>query len=139
MVRRYAGFEIEDLSLRGLMRIRMVKSFADVGSGDCLMLGYKVVLAGREQRQMHALRSTRGCPDCVLIGPTLLLSVRTWRCVGCGAEHDCDIAAAKSRVGLLRYRRRCGNRPGALGENEALPCVAGSEHTLRLVKPGHFE
>jgi putative transposase len=102
LVRQYAGFAIEDLSLKGLMRTRLAKSFADAGLGELYrQLAYKAEWAGREQRQMPRFaRSTGVCPDCGLIGPKLLLSKRTWRCEGCGTEHDRDIAAA--RVILVR-------------------------------------
>jgi putative transposase len=97
LVRRYAGFAFEDLSLKGLMRTRMAKSFADAGLGELYrMLAYKAEWAGREQRQMPRFqRSTGVCPDCGLVGPKLLLSVRTWQCEGCGTEHDRDVAAAR--------------------------------------------
>jgi putative transposase len=102
LVKRYAGFAVEDLSLKGLMRTRMAKSFADAGLAELYrMLVYKAEWAGREQCQMPRFaRSTGVCPDCGLIGPKLLLSMRTWQCEGCGAEHDRDVAAA--RVVLLR-------------------------------------
>ncbi len=102
LVRRYAGFGVEDLSLKGLMRTRMAKSFADAGLGELYrQLAYKAEWAGREQRQMPRFeRSTGVCPDCGVVGPKLLLSVRTWRCEGCGVEHDRDVAAA--RIVLLR-------------------------------------
>jgi putative transposase len=102
LVRRYAGFTVEDLSLKGLMRTRLAKSFADAGLAElCRMLAYKAEWAGREQRQMPRFeRSTGVCCDCGLVGPKFLLSVRTWRCEGCGVEHDRDVAGA--RVVLLR-------------------------------------
>jgi putative transposase len=97
LVRRYAGFAVEDLSLKGLMRTRMAKSFADAGLGELhRQLAYKAEWADRDWREMERFqRSTGVCPNCGLIGPKLLLSVRTWRCEGCGAEHDRDVAAAK--------------------------------------------
>jgi putative transposase len=102
LVRRYAGFAVEDLSLNGLMRTRMAKSFADTGLGELYrQLGYKAAWAGREQRRMPRFaRSTGVCPGCGLSGPKLLLSVRTWRCEGCGTGHRRDVAAA--RVVLVR-------------------------------------
>ena len=111
LVRRYAGFAIEDLSLKGLMRTRLAKSFADAGLGELYrQLAYKAAWAGREQRQMPRFtRSTGVCPDCGLLGPKLLLSVRTWRCDGCGAEHDRDVAAA--RVVLIRAVGRAMPEP----------------------------
>jgi putative transposase len=138
LVRRYAGFAVEDLSLKGLMRTRLAKSFADAGLGELYrQLAYKAEWAGREQRQMPRFtRSTGVCPDCGLVGPKLLLSVRTWRCEGCGAEHDRDVAAA--RVVLLRAvpqamrepaegtRRKRGAAARGGGRANARPSHGGS-------------
>jgi len=97
LVRRYAGFRVEDLSLKGLVRTRLAKSFASAALGELnRQLAYKAEWADRDWRVMPRYeRSTGVCPDCGLIGPKLLLSVETWRCEGCGAEHDRDVAAAK--------------------------------------------
>lgn len=102
LVRRYAGFAVEDLNLKGFMRTRLAKSFADAGLGELYrLLSYKAEWGNREQRQMPRFeRSSSVCPDCGRIGPKLLLSVRTWQCEGCGRDHDRDVAAAK--VILLR-------------------------------------
>jgi putative transposase len=97
LVRRYAGIAVEDLSLKGLVRTRLAKSFASAALGEMLrQLAYKAAWAGREWRVMPRFeRSTGVCPDCGWIGPRLLLSVETWRCEGCGIEHERDVAAAR--------------------------------------------
>jgi putative transposase len=96
LVRRYAGFAVEDLSLKGLIRTRLAKSFASAALGELFrQLAYKAEWAGRDWRLMPRFqRSTGVCPDCGTIGPKLLLSVRTWRCEDCGAWWDRDVAAA---------------------------------------------
>jgi IS605 OrfB family transposase len=106
LVNRYAGFAVETLRLRGLMRTRLAKSFADAGLAKFLrVLRYKAEWAGREWRTLEAFtRSTGVCPDCGLTGERLPLAVREWRCTGCGAVHDRDVAAA--RVVLIRAVRR---------------------------------
>ncbi len=97
LVDAYAGFAVEDLSLRGLMRTRMAGSLADAGLGGFLRtLRYKAEWAGREWR-VHARfeRSTGVCPVSGAVGPKLPLSIRSWACDSCGAVHDRDVAAAQ--------------------------------------------
>jgi putative transposase len=97
LVDTYAGFVVEDLSLRGMMRTRMAGSLADAGLGTFLrVLHYKAGWAGRPWH-VHGrfARSTGVCPGCGHIGGKLALSVRTWACDGCGAVHDRDVAAAQ--------------------------------------------
>jgi putative transposase len=144
LVRRYAGFAVEDLSLRGLMRTRLAKSFADAGLGELYrMLAYKAEWAGREQRQMGRFeRSTGVCPDCGSIGPKLLLGVSSWRCEECGIEHDRDVAAAK--VILIRavpqavrepaggIRRKRGSAVRGGGRASARPSHGGSPSNIDL-------
>lgn len=55
LANKYAGFAVETLRFRGLMRTRMAKSFADAGLADFVrMLRYKALWAGREWRQVPA-------------------------------------------------------------------------------------
>ncbi len=101
LVDTYAGFAVEDLSLRGLMRTRMAGSLADAGLGTFLrVLRYKAEWAGRAWH-VHARfkRSTRVCPWTGLAGPKLPLSMRSWTCGCCGIRHDRDVAAARVILG----------------------------------------
>ena len=97
LIDAHAGVAVESLTLKGLMRTRLAKSFADAGIGEFIrQLRYKAEWAGREFRVMPRFqRSTGVCPACDRIGPKLPLSVRSWVCQGCGAEHDRDVAAAQ--------------------------------------------
>ena len=98
LIDAYAGFAVEDLSLRGLMRTRLAASFADAGLGEFLRtLRYKAEWAGRSWH-VHGrfARSTGVCPDCGQVGAKLALSVRSWACQSCGAVHDRDVAAART-------------------------------------------
>jgi putative transposase len=101
----YSGFAVEDLSLRGMMRTRTAGSLADAGLGEFTRtLHYKAEWAGRPWN-VHGRfqRSTGVCPDRGLIGPKLPLSLREWRCDGCGVPHDRDVAAGHLRM-LLNSR-----------------------------------
>jgi putative transposase len=82
----YAGFAVEDLSLRGMMRTRMAGLLADAGLGVFIRtLRYKAEWAGQSWCVYgRFVRSTGVCPDCNLIGGKLALSVRSWACDGCG-------------------------------------------------------
>lgn len=97
LVDTYAGFAVETLSLKGLARTRLAKSFADAGLGEMLrQLRYKAAWAGREWRELPRFqRSTGVCPDCGATGPKLPLSVREWACENCAVVHDRDVAAAR--------------------------------------------
>ncbi len=104
LVDTYAGFAVEDLSLRGLMRTRMAGSLADAGLGEFVRtLRTKAEWAGRAWHvHPRFARSTGVCPDCGHVGARLPLSVREWVCEGCEARHDRDVAAARVILGGAR-------------------------------------
>lgn len=147
LVDTYAGFAVEDLSLRGLMRTRMASSFADAGLGVFLRtLRYKAEWAGRSWH-VHGrfVRSTGVCPDCNHVGEKLALSVRSWACDCCGAMHDRDVAAAQvilsSAVGRVtpepagecRRKRGAAVRGGAGAQ--ALASCGGSPSNVAEALP----
>ena len=128
LVDTYAGFAVEDLSLRGLMRTRLAGSFADAGLGEFLRaLRYKAEWAGRSWH-VHGrfARSTGVCPDCGQIGAKLALSVRSWACLNCGAVHDRDVAAARVILGGAVGRVTPEPESDAL-ESEVSPWMTGFE------------
>jgi IS605 OrfB family transposase len=99
MVNSHAGFAVEDLCLKGLMKTRLAKSFADASLGELLrMLRYKSEWACREWRVLGRFqRSTGVCPDpcCGWVGPRLRPGIKTWTCEGCGVVYDRDTAAGQ--------------------------------------------
>jgi putative transposase len=97
LIDAHEGVAVERLRLKGLMRTRLARSFADAGIAELVrQLRYKAGWAGREFREMPTFdRSTGVCPACGEVGPRLPLGVRVWRCDGCGAGHDRDVAAAQ--------------------------------------------
>ena len=113
LVDAYEGFAVEDLSLKGLMKTRLAKSFADASLGELLrMLRYKAEWAARSWAVYPRFkRSTGVCPDCDLVGPKLSLSVRTWTCEGCGVVHDRDTAAGRVILAGATVARAAGVVP----------------------------
>lgn len=97
LVRRHDGICIEDLSLKGLARTKLAKSFADASMGEFRrQLEYKA-LWGRKPVAVigRFFPSSRLCRDCGAVNAALTLSDRTWEC-GCGSYHDRDLNAANN-------------------------------------------
>lgn len=97
LVCKHSGVAVETLPLKGLCRTKFAKSFYDVGLGEIrCQIKYKCDWYGRQFLEFPTFqRSTGVCPDCGLVGPKLPLSVREWKCSGCGAVHDRDVASAR--------------------------------------------
>ena len=99
MVDTFEGFAVEDLNLKGLMKTRLAKSFADASLGELLrMLRYKAEWACREWRVLERFRRSTGVcpePDCGWVGPRLRPGIEEWTCGGCGQIHDRDHAASR--------------------------------------------
>ncbi|MEO6808618.1 MAG: transposase [Isosphaeraceae bacterium] len=95
LVRDHDGLCIEDLSLKGLVRTKLAKSFADASMGEFRrQLEYKglwnrkhLVVIGR------FFPSTRLCRGCGAVNSALTLSDRQWVC-DCGMAHDRDCSAS---------------------------------------------
>lgn len=86
---------IEDLSVRGLARTKLAKSFADASLGEFRrQLAYK---AEWNRRWLVVIDrffpSSRLCRGCGVINEALTLSDRQWVC-DCGMVHDRDLSAA---------------------------------------------
>ncbi len=84
-------------NLKGLSK-KFGKSVAAAATGQLRqMLDYKCRAGGRRYVEVSPRNSTRTCSTCGgLTGPTgfVGLSVRHWRCIGCGTLHDRDVNAA---------------------------------------------
>ena len=95
LVRGHEGLCIEDLSLNGLVRTKLARSFTDAALGEFRrLLVYKC--------QWHRTHlavvdrwypSSRLCRGCGAVNAGLTLSDRRWTC-GCGMVHDRDLSAA---------------------------------------------
>jgi len=95
LVVNHNGLCIEDLSLKGLVRTKLSKSFTDASMGEFRrLLTYK-----SEWNRKHLIvierffPSSRLCRNCGAINDTLTLSDRQWTC-DCGMVHDRDRSAA---------------------------------------------
>ena len=95
LVNEHDGLCIEDLSLKGLARTKLAKSFTDAAMGEFRrQLTYK-----SEWHRKHLtvidrfFPSTRLCRGCGAVNAELTLSDRHWVCA-CGMVHDRDESAA---------------------------------------------
>lgn len=88
---------IEDLSVKGLVRTKLAKSFQDAALGTFLrMLEYKAAWGYRQViRVSRWFPSTKMCHACGCLHH-LTLSDRHWVCTDCGASHDRDVNAARN-------------------------------------------
>lgn len=95
LIRSHDAACIEDLSIRGLARTKLAKSFADASMGEFRrLLTYKA----EWNRKCVAIidrffPSSRLCRGCGAINEALTLGDRQWVC-NCGMVHDRDLSAA---------------------------------------------
>ncbi|MCI4078912.1 transposase [Streptomyces sp. MMS21 TC-5] len=103
---------LEDLSVSGLARTRLAKSVHDAAWGMFRrVLEDKAARAGRYVGVVSRwLPSSQTCSVCWVVDGKKPLHVRTWRCGGCGTEHDRDLNA--SRVVLAAGQAERLNAPG---------------------------
>ena len=99
LTRRFELIGIEDLNVKGMLENRhLSRSVSDMGFFEFRrQLDYKardtgslVVMADRW------FASSKTCSDCGWKLEELPLSVRSWICPNCGAEHERDVNAAKN-------------------------------------------
>ncbi|MFE4698769.1 RNA-guided endonuclease InsQ/TnpB family protein [Streptomyces sp. NPDC056738] len=112
LVRDNQAVYLEDLAVSGLARTRMAKSVHDAAWGMFRrVLEDKAARAGRHVGVVSRwLPSSQTCSVCWVVDGTKPLHVRTWRCSGCGTEHDRDLNA--SRVILAAGQAERLNAPG---------------------------
>lgn len=129
------GICIEDLSLRGLVRTKLAKSFADASMGELRrQLTYKCAWNRKHLIVIDRFfPSSRLCRGCGSVNAELTLSDRHWVCT-CGMVHDRDVSAAinirDEGLRILaeghsdkRNARGAGVRPpmGAVGVEPRIP------------------
>jgi len=96
LVKTHAGLCIEDLSIKGLARTKLAKSFSDAGLGEFRrMLEYKSLWHRKPLAVINRwYPSSKTCPVCGTIHDALTLSDRVWTCECCETTHDRDHTAA---------------------------------------------
>jgi putative transposase len=87
---------LEDLSLNGLCRTRLAKSFSDVAISEAVrQLQYKAAgQGGLVQKVDRFFPSTKRCHVCGYINHALTLSDRAWTCPVCRTHHGRDFNAS---------------------------------------------
>jgi putative transposase len=97
LVRNHDGICIEDLSLKGLVRTKLAKSFSDAACGEFRrQLEYKSIWNRKPLAVIgRFFPSTKTCNACARVNDALTLKDRSWVCE-CGVEHDRDLNAAKN-------------------------------------------
>ena len=95
IVREHGGVCVEDLSLKGLVRTKLSRSFADAGLGEFKrQLEYKCLWNLKPFAVIDRyFPSSKMCNVCGAINDKLTLSDREWTC-DCGAHHKRDFLAA---------------------------------------------
>lgn len=113
LVKLHEGVCVEDLDLKRLAQQGCARTINDAGLGELRrLLEYKTLWYGRAFGEMGTFRRSTGvCPACETTGPRLKLGIVSWTCLGCGAVHDRDVAAAQ--VILRRAVLRVTEEPAA--------------------------
>lgn len=118
IVEQYDTICIEDLNLKGLVKSKLAKSFADASLGTFLrMLEYKSQWAGKQVIKVgRFFASSKTCHNCGY-KQSLELSDRKWVCDSCGIFHDRDINAGQNILseGLRLVASGIGDTQNAFG------------------------
>lgn len=95
LVGDHDGLAIEDLSVKGLARTKLAKSFSDAAMGEFRrQVDYKRTW-NRKHLQVidRFFPSSKLCNVCGVLNHNLTLNDRVWEC-SCGARHERDFLAA---------------------------------------------
>jgi putative transposase len=108
---------LESLNVKGMQQNRnLARSISDTGWSTLVrMIEYKAEEAGRTVIKIDRwFPSTKRCSECGHVTDSKPLSVRSWDCPRCEANHDRDVNAAKNirAVGLA-------GAPTAVGANDS--------------------
>lgn len=90
---------VEDLAVRNMVRNRnLARAISDAGWAELLcQIEYKQLWKGGDVVKVgRYFPSSKLCSVCGFLAETMPLSVRKWKCGGCGVSHDRDINAAKN-------------------------------------------
>ena len=94
IVQRFGSIAVEDLSVKGLARMRLAKQVHDAGWAQfTTILASKAESAGREFYRVDPRGTSQECSGCLLCVPKGL-HVRVHACPHCGLVEDRDVNAA---------------------------------------------
>lgn len=108
LVREHQVIAIEDLNVKGMARTWLAKSIGEAGLSELRrQLTYKAQWYGRDLRVVDRWAPTsKTCSKCGFVRKEMPLSVRSWTCPKCCAEHDRDINAARNILALATAGER---------------------------------
>jgi putative transposase len=124
LVRDNQAVHLESLSVTGLARTKLARSVHDAGWSTLVrLIEEKAAHHGRTVIKVdRGFPSSQLCSRCGRLDGPKPLGVRVWTCVGCHAEHDRDLNAARNvlaegrriAAGLAEIENACGAgvRPG---------------------------
>mgnify|MGYP003148769068 CR=1 FL=1 len=124
LARKASAVVIEDLNVRGMMANRhLSRAISDMGFYEFRrQLSYKLErLGGALMVADRFYASSKICSACNTKAETLPLSVRSWTCANCGAQHDRDVNAAinlKNLAGSEDFAVRPVTACGAEGSGD---------------------
>lgn len=99
LIRENQAIAIETLNIKGMLKNHcLAKSISDVSWSEFFrQLEYKAEWYGKTVLKIGQFEpSTKICNQCGHYNHEMILSVRKWKCDGCGTIHDRDINAAKN-------------------------------------------
>ncbi|MFE6910387.1 RNA-guided endonuclease InsQ/TnpB family protein [Streptomyces erythrochromogenes] len=111
LVRENQTLVIEDLSVRTMQKNpRLARAISDAAWRELRsMLEYKTAWYGRELIAIDRWHpSSKLCSVCGALVRDMPLSIRAWRCAGCGTEHDRDENAAINLLAAGLAVSACG-------------------------------
>jgi putative transposase len=121
IVRKADVIALEDLNVQGMLANgRLARHIADQGFAELRrQIEYKAGWHGRVVLRANRWAPTsKMCSGCGHVLDELKLSIRTWTCPACGAEHDRDINAARN---ILKFGTAGNAGIDARGQSKNLP------------------
>ena len=132
---------LEDLNVSGMVKNRRLsRAISDLGwYAFRTMLEAKSEMYGRNFRVIDRWTPTsQVCSSCGFNGGKKDLSIRAWKCLNCGAEHDRDLNAA---INIKVAGGQSETKNGRRGSRKTLIKRAGAceaSTTLKYVQQGLF-
>jgi putative transposase len=96
---------LETLNIAGMLKNHtFARALADASLGELhKQIQYKAARRGGTVIRVGRFEPTsKVCSDCGHYMSSMLLSVRSWTCPGCGSEHDRDVNAARNVLAIAR-------------------------------------